>query len=1657
MRNKLLFTAALFCVEMTPFGRIYTPARAADAYDAAVTGLDDSGVTGVYNANGDLSGDTDHPTNAVASQILEREKASLPTGPNGVKSGFFGQGTAYVTDTTNNKKLPFVQASSGMMVGAGSDPASTQKNNIVTLDKTINYDGYTLVRGNGSLVLQNGGTINSQGVTEVGYLAKDAAHMIVDRNSALHMNGDVAGATPNTIIGSLIVGNNDPTPDTTGTITSSGNSELIVQNGGAVTARTVSVTNYVGGNGGVIYVTGDGSQLVAGDGGLTINSGKGVVLVDRSGVIESKGVISFGDAQLVSTTDGAQNGNNGTTNDVYDTVRGNLIVGRRGTLIAGDSEVALTNTMPDGSTDNGLTGHQQVVYNYGRTDGITQNYGQNAIVSNVDYPQSTQFSIIDGTLANRTDAGSDGKGVDPLHTDMNIGIAGTATFNATNAAVNASTPLDPISGKQDATGITVAGDIANYKDVSGNSYTGSLNKTGSGTLTLLGNNTYTGTTTVQDGTLQLGGIVGSSTPSTPYDQRLAARTLEHNTQGSAASYKGSQAYNSALQDAYNQAGKIDPSSAITIGKTGTVNLAWATNTLADTPNNPNHSPNSAARENYRVISNNISGQGQLLRDATDGVIGESVNVLDQANSVTHLTGQVNLTHVDGSPETALLLRKGNLAVDSYAGKTGAINITGGGNVVIGSDLGGQKDYTNDKAARGDDNNRFILQNGGSLTTDGNMVIADKAAGVGNVIVTGKNVTGDLPSGQGDTGATSSLTLKNTGNTGNLVVGNAGTGFLTVGERGTVAVGGNLTLGKEAGSYGVLTVGNGIYGNHNTDVVSRVDLTGTGSTGNLVVGGQGYGNVSLQSGGEISAYSVSVGGTPGSTVGVGAIPPGLATDANALDGGQLLNIGKGGLTIGEDKQDATLYAVGVTHGGTINSEGQVRITRDGFLKVGDGDASFATVKKGTLIAGDVGGNPGIVSTSTQANAFTLFGNGVIQNRQGSDLHIASDIYLSDGHYATDVRRGTFDTNGQNTYIMGNLLDRGQGGLVKTGAGTLYINGHQNNYTGQTVIDQGALALGTDDGVASDVNLSSSAGLSVGDGGKLTGNTKQDVNDYGAAPVTTVAGGGTLEANWGHSTGTLNIGALNHTGTALTMNGTDGHQSILSVGAGTTATNNRIVLQNATAYTPNASAGDLTLRDGDATTTPTGKTVSGSFRQLTSGEIHVNGDAALNSATLNVQRTGDGRIFAGDAYRILTATGKVTANHDNALTGNLGTGSLFVAPYTVFEDHAVDIIYDRSDVSFSSVANTRNEAAVGHGLDSLPSSSDVVRAVSGVMTAQEARRAMNNLSGEIHASARTALIQDSYLLEQAVLDRLADAGCHDGDYVSSQGRYDFYTRRKESRCYRDHAVMWGQAYGSMGHNGGGGSVDALHHQTAGFVIGADAPVANRWRVGGMISYGHSMFNTNRASNSSGNSNNISIGAYAGSHWGRFNLKLGAFYTWNLMNTRRHVDVLGFGGRQTSHYRDGTARAFTELSYKMNVGKLQFEPFVEGAYVNQYAGSFHEHGAAALYSHSGNRSVGFTTFGFRTGQDFRIGDLRMHAHVMAAYRRAYGSLGSSRGQRFLDGGDNMNITGVLLSRDAAVTKAGVSAKLTNRIDLDLSYIGQYGNHSIDSGATGSIKVAF
>ncbi|GBQ08658.1 hypothetical protein [Acetobacter cerevisiae] len=48
---------------------------------------------------------------------------------------------------------------------------------------------------------------------------------------------------------------------------------------------------------------------------------------------------------------------------------------------------------------------------------------------------------------------------------------------------------------------------------------------------------------------------------------------------------------------------------------------------------------------------------------------------------------------------------------------------------------------------------------------------------------------------------------------------------------------------------------------------------------------------------------------------------------------------------------------------------------------------------------------------------------------------------------------------------------------------------------------------------------------------------------------------------------------------------------------------------------------------------------------------------------------------------------------------------------------------------------------------------------------------------------------------------------------------------------------------------------------------------------------------------------------------------------------------------------------------------------------------------------------------------------------------------------GNGDMDIAGLPLSINSAVVDVGLTAKLTDRIDFGLSYVGQYGNQSVDA----------
>ncbi len=78
--------------------------------------------------------------------------------------------------------------------------------------------------------------------------------------------------------------------------------------------------------------------------------------------------------------------------------------------------------------------------------------------------------------------------------------------------------------------------------------------------------------------------------------------------------------------------------------------------------------------------------------------------------------------------------------------------------------------------------------------------------------------------------------------------------------------------------------------------------------------------------------------------------------------------------------------------------------------------------------------------------------------------------------------------------------------------------------------------------------------------------------------------------------------------------------------------------------------------------------------------------------------------------------------------------------------------------------------------------------------------------------------------------------------------------------------------------------------------------------------------------------------------------------------------------------------------------------------------------------------------------------------AYRHAFGELTPTTREYFAQGGGTtFDIAGVPLSENAAVVDAGLKAVMSDRIDVGVSYIGQYGERSRDTGIRGKFCLKF
>lgn len=789
----------------------------------------------------------------------------------------------------------------------------------------------------------------------------------------------------------------------------------------------------------------------------------------------------------------------------------------------------------------------------------------------------------------------------------------------------------------------------------------------------------------------------------------------------------------------------------------------------------------------------------------------------------------------------------------------------------------------------------------------------------------------------------------------------------------------------------------------------------------------------------------------------------------------INVGAEG-TLAYDRSDTSRVRGTLSGSGTIVQAGSGTAILTGDSRDFAGKTS---ITGGTLQLGDGGwrgwlggdvdvGDAGTLAfdrrnTDTFTGVITGTGN-VVQEGAGRTVLTGDSLDFAG---TTTISRGTLQLGdgGESGWISGDIVNDGKLAFdrsdANTFAGTISGTGHvvqqgdgvtilagENSYTGGTAVRAGTLQIG-DGGTSGSIV----GDVWVGQNGTFAFDRSDDVTFDG-----TILGHGQIDQDGSGETiltgdSHLFSGNTSVTAGALSVNGQlGGTLDVLDGGTlkGSGTVGSTTVRTGAT-IAPGNSIGTLTIAGNLAQ--EAGSVYAVELKSTGESDLlNVSGTATLaDGAVLNVTKLDSAQYQLGQSYNVLTAGDGVTGHY--VLTGDTAVSAFYQLQIdddangdTPAHTVRLDVAQNRQ---FQEAATTRNQIAAATAAQSLKTpalDNALFRAIAYLPSDEDARRAFDQISGENHVSARSALIEDSRYVREAALDRLRVAF----NGVASTGS------GQNSQTTSGGAAIWGQGFGSWGHLNGDGNASRVTRSIGGFMLGADAAVGDALRLGAYGSYSQGSFDTKSLS-SSGKSDNYQVGVYAGGQFGQLGLRAGGAYTWHKIHIDRDVAIGGpaaFSDSLTSKYDGHTAQIFGELGYRIDTARAAFEPFAGLAYVDVKTDGFTETGnEAVLTAGKEGDSVTYGTLGLRASTIAAAG---ITAHATLGWRHAFDDKLPTTTFR-LAGSDDFTVAGVPIARNVALIEAGLDTPVTSNVGLGLSYSGQLGDGVQDHGIRANATVRF
>ncbi len=578
---------------------------------------------------------------------------------------------------------------------------------------------------------------------------------------------------------------------------------------------------------------------------------------------------------------------------------------------------------------------------------------------------------------------------------------------------------------------------------------GTLTKTGAGTVTLSGVNTYSGLTTVTAGTLAL----GHATDTLDGDITINGGTLSIGANS-------------------DTVGTVTLSSGSITGSGGT--LTGSSYSLTDSG----------------TISAILGGSGTLTKTGAGTVTLSGVNTYSGLTTVTD--GTLALGHATDTLDGDITVNGGTLSIGANSDTVGAVTLSSGSITGSGGTLTGSSYSLTDSGTIS-----AILGGSGTLTK----------TGAGTVTLSGANTYSGLTTVTAGTlalgHATDTLDGDITVNGGTLSIGaNSDTvGAVTLSSGSITGSGGTLT----GSSYSLTDSGtiSAILGGSGT-------LTKTGAGTVTLSGANTYTGATTINGGTLSFSADNNLGTAPGGVTPASITLGGGTLLTTAD--FTLNANRGiTLTTATSSNVSAAPGTTLTYGGVIAGSGNIQFGTTGsgtgniVLNAATSHTGSTTIGAGTLKYGvdNALSSATAVTINAGATLDLVSSNATFGSLAGAS---GSTVDLSGSSVSRTLTLG----DSSNTSFAGAINDSGSSStlnLVKQGTGTLSLSG-ASNFSGTVNVTAGTLklennsALGTG---SADTTVSNGAVLNI-DGGRTITRGLLDITGTGTGAGALVGSGG-----------------------------------------------------------------------------------------------------------------------------------------------------------------------------------------------------------------------------------------------------------------------------------------------------------------------------------------------------------------------------------------------------------------------------------------------------------------------------------------------------------------------------------------------------------------------